>query len=153
MLENQWIGNSFDSLTELYHSRRLWSKLNRLVSAWKDKIYTNNTIKQWYYDKGIPYTLGIGLHGPPGTGLSAWMPEVNRTDSPAQCEDIQTDANGRWSGEGVVVNSRGATFWRASRGHGKNQSNAVQDVMAGNFRQRTRKLSPTGDIQRTTCRF
>jgi hypothetical protein len=24
--------------------------------------------KDWYYEKGIPYTLGIGLHGPPGTG-------------------------------------------------------------------------------------
>jgi len=24
--------------------------------------------KDWYYKKGIPYTLGIGLHGPPGTG-------------------------------------------------------------------------------------
>jgi len=24
--------------------------------------------KDWYYKKGIPYSLGIGLHGPPGTG-------------------------------------------------------------------------------------
>ena len=24
--------------------------------------------KNWYYEKGIPYSLGIGLHGPPGTG-------------------------------------------------------------------------------------
>ena len=27
--------------------------------------------KQWYYDKGIPYTLGIGLSGPPGTGKTS----------------------------------------------------------------------------------
>ncbi len=27
--------------------------------------------KKWYYDKGIPYTLGIGLSGPPGTGKTS----------------------------------------------------------------------------------
>jgi len=29
--------------------------------------------KQWYYDNGIPYTLGIGLHGPPGTGKTSFF--------------------------------------------------------------------------------
>jgi chaperone BCS1 len=28
---------------------------------------------KWYYDKGIPYTLGIGLHGPPGTGKTSFI--------------------------------------------------------------------------------
>ena len=27
--------------------------------------------KEWYYKKGIPYNLGIGLHGPPGTGKTS----------------------------------------------------------------------------------
>lgn len=27
--------------------------------------------KSWYADLGIPYTLGIGLHGPPGTGKTS----------------------------------------------------------------------------------
>ena len=27
--------------------------------------------KDWYYNKGIPYSLGIGIHGPPGTGKSS----------------------------------------------------------------------------------
>ena len=27
--------------------------------------------KSWYYEMGIPYTLGIGLHGPPGTGKTS----------------------------------------------------------------------------------
>ena len=26
--------------------------------------------RDWYYEKGIPYTLGVGLYGPPGTGKS-----------------------------------------------------------------------------------
>ena len=29
--------------------------------------------KNWYYDKGIPYSLGIGLHGPPGTGKTSFI--------------------------------------------------------------------------------
>jgi SpoVK/Ycf46/Vps4 family AAA+-type ATPase len=29
--------------------------------------------KNWYYEKGIPYTLGIGLHGPPGTGKTSFI--------------------------------------------------------------------------------
>jgi len=32
-------------------------------------FFINN--KQWYYNMGIPYTLGIGLHGPPGTGKTS----------------------------------------------------------------------------------
>lgn len=29
------------------------------------------TGEQWYYDMGIPYSLGIALHGPPGTGKTS----------------------------------------------------------------------------------
>ncbi len=29
--------------------------------------------KNWYYEKGIPYSLGIGLHGPPGTGKTSFI--------------------------------------------------------------------------------
>jgi DNA replication protein DnaC len=32
--------------------------------------------KNWYYDKGIPYTLGIGLHGPPGTGKTSLIKAI-----------------------------------------------------------------------------
>ena len=32
-------------------------------------LFINNT--QWYIEKGIPYTLGILLHGPPGTGKTS----------------------------------------------------------------------------------
>jgi hypothetical protein len=37
----------------------------------KINFFLNN--KQWYYDNGIPYTLGIGLHGPPGTGKTSFF--------------------------------------------------------------------------------
>ena len=38
-----------------------------------DKInfFINN--KDWYYNKGIPYSLGIGMHGPPGTGKTSFI--------------------------------------------------------------------------------
>ena len=29
--------------------------------------------RDWYYEKGIPYTIGIGLHGPPGTGKTSFI--------------------------------------------------------------------------------
>ena len=35
----------------------------------KINFFINN--KNWYYDMGIPYSLGIGLHGPPGTGKTS----------------------------------------------------------------------------------
>jgi len=34
-------------------------------------FFLNN--KKWYDEKGIPYTLGIGLHGPPGTGKTSFV--------------------------------------------------------------------------------
>ena len=33
--------------------------------------------KKWYDDKGIPYTLGIGLHGPPGTGKTSLIKAIS----------------------------------------------------------------------------
>jgi DNA replication protein DnaC len=32
--------------------------------------------KDWYDEKGIPYTLGIGLHGPPGTGKTSLIKAI-----------------------------------------------------------------------------
>ena len=37
----------------------------------KIDFFLNN--KQWYNEKGIPYSLGIGLHGPPGTGKTSFI--------------------------------------------------------------------------------
>ena len=36
-----------------------------------DKINFFVENEEWHYQKGIPYTLGIGLHGPPGTGKTS----------------------------------------------------------------------------------
>ena len=34
-------------------------------------FFLNN--REWYYEKGIPYSIGIGLHGPPGTGKTSFI--------------------------------------------------------------------------------
>ena len=46
-----------------------------------------------------------------------------------------------------------ATFVSVSSGHVLNQSIVVQFTSPGYMRHRTRKLSPTGDMQRIMCRF
>jgi hypothetical protein len=40
----------------------------------KIDFFLNN--KQWYYDKGIPYSLGIGTYGPPGTGKTSLIKSI-----------------------------------------------------------------------------
>ena len=37
----------------------------------QNTFFLNN--KEWYNEKGIPYSLGIGLHGPPGTGKTSFI--------------------------------------------------------------------------------
>jgi hypothetical protein len=37
----------------------------------KIDFFLNN--RNWYFEKGIPYSLGIGLHGPPGTGKTSFI--------------------------------------------------------------------------------
>jgi chaperone BCS1 len=53
---------------------------NNLFFERKDSVinkidfFLNN--KEWYFEKGIPYSLGIGIHGPPGTGKTSLVKAI-----------------------------------------------------------------------------
>jgi len=58
----------------LFKSTRKFTNMffdNKETILKKINFFINN--KQWYIDNGIPYTLGIGLHGPPGTGKTSFI--------------------------------------------------------------------------------
>ena len=62
-----WNEHPFES-TRTFHNLFFEQKSDILQ---KIHFFLNN--KQWYYDMGIPYTLGIGLHGRPGTGKTSFF--------------------------------------------------------------------------------
>lgn len=62
-----WMETSFET-TRNFDNIFFVNKENILN---KVNFFLNN--KDWYKKMGIPYTLGIGLHGPPGTGKTSFI--------------------------------------------------------------------------------
>lgn len=59
---------------EIFHSNRHFDNLfleNKRAVVERIEFFLHN--KDWYDDRGIPYNLGIGLHGPPGTGKTSFI--------------------------------------------------------------------------------
>lgn len=67
--------SKFDCWREdLFESSRTFNNIffdGKKELIYKIDFFLNN--KDWYYEKGIPYSLGIGLHGPPGTGKTSFI--------------------------------------------------------------------------------
>ena len=67
--------NSYDMWNECpFETTRDFNNMffdEKLTALKKIDFFLNNRL--WYEDKGIPYSLGIGLHGPPGTGKSSFI--------------------------------------------------------------------------------
>ena len=67
--------NSYERWDEtVFESTRNFNNLffdNKLCVLEKIIFFTQN--KAWYYEKGIPYSMGIGLYGPPGTGKTSFI--------------------------------------------------------------------------------
>lgn len=57
-----------------FHTNRRFSNIfleNKTELLSKVDFFLEN--KAWYDERGIPYNLGIGLHGPPGTGKTSFI--------------------------------------------------------------------------------
>ena len=65
-----WDENVF-STTRQFSNIFFESKQN-LIN--KIDFFINN--KEWYFKKGIPYSIGIGMHGPPGTGKTSLIKAI-----------------------------------------------------------------------------
>jgi hypothetical protein len=58
----------------LFESTRTFDNMffeKKLEVIKKLEFFLNN--KEWYYKMGIPYSIGFGLHGPPGTGKTSFF--------------------------------------------------------------------------------
>lgn len=61
----RWDENVFDSIRTF--DNMYFDNKNKV----KDVIHFFINNKDWYFEKGIPYSLGIGMYGPPGTGKTS----------------------------------------------------------------------------------
>jgi chaperone BCS1 len=65
-----WDENAFSSTRQFINIffKEKWNFIKKL------DFFLNN--KKWYFEKGIPYSLGIGMHGPPGTGKTSLIKAI-----------------------------------------------------------------------------
>lgn len=74
-ISERWTENQFESTRKF--SNMFFDNKKKVLD--KIDFFLNN--RDWYFEKGIPYSLGIGLHGKPGTGKTSFIKALaNFTD-------------------------------------------------------------------------
>jgi DNA polymerase III delta prime subunit len=63
--------NLIFTMTPFYTNKSLTNIFGKHLKDVKERVHLFLNNKEWYNKKGIPYTLGILLHGPPGTGKTS----------------------------------------------------------------------------------
>ena len=103
------------TMTQFQTNKSLTNVFGSHLDLIKERIdlFCNNP--DWYKDKGIPYTLGILLHGPPGTGktsiIKALAKDTNRHifNIRLYADTTKTQLNNLFFNENVKVVKNGKT--------------------------------------------
>ena len=103
------------TMTQFNTNKSLKNVFGKHLNVVKERmdLFCNNP--NWYKEKGIPHTLGILLHGPPGTGktsiIKAIAKDTNRHifNIKLQPDTTQTQLNNLFFNETVKVLKNGKT--------------------------------------------
>lgn len=103
------------TMTQFNTNKSLKNVFGNHLKVIKERMDLFQNNPQWYIDKGIPYTLGILLHGPPGTGktsiIKAIAKDTNRHifNIKLHCDTTKTQIHNLFFNENVKVIKNGKT--------------------------------------------